>query len=232
MSFPDGTPPDPPPAPDPHSPPGPSGPGWRRGLALALLVVVVTVLGALVGWVWAGVAPRVPVIKVNGGIIYEASVSGTADSEPEQPIAADGWFLLLGAATGAVCAVGAWILLRRHRGVGVLAGLTVGSLLGACVAWWVGHKIGTTEFAHVNSSAAIGARLDAPLGLRSTNLNPRRWWLPEATGVAAVQALVAVFVYTLLAGFSADDTLRRSRRDQLTPGLAGSSDGATGTART
>jgi hypothetical protein len=162
------------------------------GLSVA---VVVTVLGAGVGWIWSAVAPRVAVIKADGGFYY-------ADGEPEQPVAADGWFVILGAIAGILLAVAAWHLLRRYRGPIILAGLAVGSLAGAMLASWVGYKIGMAQFDAVRNTAAIGAQLNAPLRLRITDLDPQRAFWSVPSGVIAIQALVAVGVYAVLAGFS------------------------------
>jgi hypothetical protein len=169
------------------------------------------------------------------------------------------------------------LVLRRYRGVMVLVALAVGSLVTAALALWMGHKIGAAEFAAIRDAAAVGDRIEAPLTLRITNMDAERWGRPKPTGVAAVQALVAVFAYTCLAGFSSHADLRGrtpapqtdpawsyaqqpylpgqytppadqyAQRpdpyaqppdpygrppDQFGPGRAGSSEGATGTART
>lgn len=205
---------------------------WRSVRAALLLGTVVAAFGPAVGWLWANLAPRVAVIKTDQGFVY-------ADAEPEQAVAADGWFAILGLAAGVALALLAWVLLRRHRGIAVMVGLTLGSLGGALLAWWIGHKIGLAQFEGVRDSAAVGTRLDAPLGLRITDLDTDRLWPPAPTGVAAVQALIAAFVYTGLAGFSPYPDLHKPEpRPALTaggqfgPGFTGSSDSATGTART
>jgi hypothetical protein len=246
--------------------------GGRIGTLLAAVgtAVVVAGVGPLVGWLWAELSPRIPIIKVEEGFVY-------AEAEPEQAVAADGWFAILGSAAGVIFAVLAWVVLRRYRGVMVLAALAVGSLVTAALALWMGHKIGAADFAAIRDAAAVGDRLEAPLSLRITNMDAEQWWLLKPTGVAAVQALVAVFTYTCLAGFSSHADLRgrtaapppdpawsyspspylpgqyapsadpyaspppdpylsppdpRGPPDQFGPGRAGSSEGATGTART
>jgi hypothetical protein len=131
-------------------------PRWTA-LVLSVWATVVAASGLGLGWLWAELAPRVTVIKVDGGFVY-------ADPEPEQAVAADGWFALLGAAAGVVLALLAWVVLRRYRGPAVLLALTVGSLVSAGLALWLGHRIGQAQFAAVRDSAAIGSRLQAPWG--------------------------------------------------------------------
>ena len=106
-----------------------------------------------------------------------------------------------------------WVLLRRYRGAGMLVALSVGSLAGAALAFWVGHKIGVSQFNAVRSSAPIGAQLSAPVTLHVTDLNFGKSWWPN--GVVAVQALAAAFTYTALAGFSAYDDLGRHRSNPV-----------------
>jgi hypothetical protein len=211
-------------------------------VAATVVAVIVSALGLAVGWLWAEVSPRLPIIKVDGGFIY-------GEAEPEQPIAADGWFAILGAGVGLLIALLAWFLLRRYRGTAMVLGLTIGSLIAACLAWWVGYKIGMAQFDAVRNTAAVGSRLGAPLRLRLTDLNQNRPWPPAPTGVAAIQALVVAFVYTVLAGFSAQPDLREADQPylrlnqpylqleppdeaQLGPNVTGSSDSGTGTDRT
>ena len=189
-----------------------------RATAVAALVVtlLVAALGGGVGWFWAAITPRLQVIKSDRGFLY-------ADPEPEQPVAADGTFLLVGLGLGIVLAVLVWVLLRRYRGAAMLAALSVGSLACSVLAFWVGHKIGVSQFNAVRGEAPIGAQLSAPVTLRVTDLDPNNPWsivtvkLPKTfsiklTGVLAAQALAAAFVYTSLAGFSAFEDLGRHRR--------------------
>lgn len=208
---------------------------WRRIVTPVAVAVVVAASGFGLGRLWTELSPRIVLIKVQGGYIY-------ADSEPEQALAADGWFLLLGAAAGVAFALLAWAL-RRHRGPVMLVALALGSLGAAWLAWWFGIHLGLAELNAARDAAPIGARLEAPLGLRITDLDRRAAWQPLLTGVVAVQALVAVFCYTSLAGFSRFPSLRGPDPvpapdwptllwdPQLGPGRTGSSETATGTAR-
>ena len=207
---------DPSPDPQPHAlseqaPPPPNGNAFpltraqRSAIAAIVVTVVVAALGAAVGWLWSEITPRLQVIKSDQGFLY-------ADPEPEQPIAADGTFLLMGLGLGIVLAILVWVLLRRYRGGAMLIAITVGSLAGSVLAYWVGHKIGVAQFNAVRFSAPLGAHLSAPVTLRATDLNFDQSFLPS--GVVAGQALAAAFVYTTLAGFSAYEDLGRRRRVQ------------------
>jgi hypothetical protein len=208
------TDPSPVPPPDSGAPepgrlsPDETPPRSRRPTAIAALTVaaVVIVLGAAVGWFWAAITPRLQLIKTDGGFLY-------ADTEPEQPVAADGTFLLIGLGLGIVLAIVVWVVLRRYRGAAMLAALSLGSLAGSVLAFWVGHKIGVAQFNAVRGSAPMGAQVGAPVTLGVTDEKfSWRWphWLPS--GVVAGQALAAAFVYTSLAGFSSFDDLGRHRR--------------------
>ncbi len=176
----------------------------RHAVVLLATVLVIGVLGIGAGWLWSVVAPRVPIIKADSGYLY-------ADAEPEQAIAADGWFLIIGVVLGVLIGVTAWVVLRHYRGVSVLASLIVGSLIGAWVAWWVGYRIGREQFLAATAHAPIGSHLKAPLELGMTNMDPHRWWFPGLTGVIVSQALAAAVAYTVPAGFSAYENLRGAR---------------------
>lgn len=185
-------------------PPEP-GEGRRDVIAAVVVAIVVAAAGLGVGLLWARFAPRIAVIRVAQGFVY-------ADAEPEQAIAADGWFIFLSLGIGLTVAVLAWVLLRRYRGIAVMVGLVVGSLAGAWLAWWLGVRLGISQFDAARASAPIGARIDAPLTLRLTDLDRHAYWPPKITGVIAAQALMAVVTYTTLAGFSSESNLRRKKR--------------------
>jgi hypothetical protein len=188
-------------------------PAWRRVAWVAFATAVaVAALGAPLGWLWTVVAPRVGYIRVDGGYVY-------ADPEPKQAIAGDGWFLIIGVSAGLILAVAAWLVLRRYRGVAILLALTIGSLAGAMLAWWLGHKIGLDQFHQASTGLRIGDRINGPLGLRITDLDPHQGWIPKITGVAAGQAMVAALVYTCLAGFSVYEDLRGHPEPEELPTL-------------
>jgi hypothetical protein len=185
---------------------------------------VVAVSGLALGWLWTVVAPRLLVIKAEGGAFLYA------ETEPEQPIAGEGWFAIIGASAGVLFAVLAWVLLRRYRGLAVLLALTVGSIAAAVLAAWLGYRIGHAQFVAADQAAAVGDRINGPLVLAMTGGDPQDTWRWRPTGVLAVQALFAALTYTFLAGFSPYLDLR-GEPTQFGPGVTGSSESGIGTAR-
>ncbi len=186
----------------PYLPDAPAPPrrGSRTFWVGGGVAVVVALTGLPLGWLWAELSPRVPAIRTENGLAY-------AEAAPEQAVAADGWFVILGGAMGLLVAVLAWVLVRRHRGVGILIAVTIGSLAAAYIAWLVGRAIGQAEFEQF-AGAAVGSAVQAPLRLRVTGLDDDAWWRPLLTGVAAAQPLMAAVAYTTLAAFSARPGLR------------------------
>ena len=162
---------------------------WRRTLVVAVLTAVaVLVLGGPLGLLWAWLAPSVPVIDTGRDIVVN-------DPSPEQYIAADGWFTLLGLGFGLLVAVVAWLLLRRDRGPFLLLGVVAGTLgAGYLVAPRVGELIGKTAYQHWRETAAQGATYFAPPEIHST-------------GPMLVPAFAAAVVLTLMAGWSNDPDL-------------------------
>jgi hypothetical protein len=164
---------------------------WRRTLLVSALAgLVVAAAGAPFGVLWHFLAPTVPVVDVGaGGIVVN-------DPSPEQYIAADGWFTLIGFAFGLLAAIVAWMVLRRHRGPGLLLGVTLGALAAAPVAWLAGRVIGLSAYQHWKDTATVGGTYQAPPDL-------------HAKGALLVPAFAAVIVLTLLAGWSNDPDLER-----------------------
>ena len=114
---------------------------WRRSLAAGFgAATAVAVLGVLLGLLWGWLAPTVPVVNAgDSGILV-------TDPSPEQYIAADGWFTLLGLVFGLVVAIGAWLVLRRDRGPFLMLGVVLGTLgAGWLVAPWAGELMGRAK---------------------------------------------------------------------------------------
>jgi hypothetical protein len=163
---------------------------WRRtALVGVLILVVVLVLGGLLGVIWHWLAPSVPVLDAGpNGIVVN-------DPSPEEYIAADGWYTLLGFGFGLVVAVVAWLVLRRDRGPILLLGVVLGTLgAGYLIGPWIGGLIGKGGYQHWQETAAQGATYLAPPEVHSV-------------GPKLVPAFAAAIVLTLLAGWSNDPDL-------------------------
>ncbi len=156
--------------------------------AAALIVIVLAVAGGPLGLLWHYLAPTVPVINIGDGRVV------VNDPSPEEYIAADGWFALLGLAFGLTAAIAAWMLLRRHRGPWLLAAVTLGSLAAAVVAWQAGRLVGRGAYQQWQETSAQAATYQAPPDL-------------HAYGVLLVAAFAAVITLTRMAGWSNDPEL-------------------------
>ena len=167
------------------------GRSWRRTALVAILTgLVVAAAGAPLGVLWHFLSPTVPVLDAGGnGFVVN-------DPSPEEYIAADGWFTIIGFAFGLLVAIVAWLVLRRHRGPGLLLGVTLGALAAAPLAWFTGRQIGLSAYQHWKDVAAAGGTYQAPPDL-------------HAKGALLVPAFAAVIVLTLLAGWSNDPDLER-----------------------
>ncbi|MTK03637.1 DUF2567 domain-containing protein [Micromonospora sp. CP22] len=173
----------------------------RLAAAAAVTVLVVGVLGAPLGWLWSVLAPATPVVKSGDGAVY-------GQAQPEQPIAADGWFSLLGLLFGVLVALAVWLLLRRHRGPVGLVVAVAGGLAAALVAWQVGRRIGLAEYQRLLDTAPDGTRFSKPVDLRAGGIDLFLGVLPMPYGNLLLAAFAAAVTYTLLAGWSRWPSLR------------------------
>ncbi|MEV4827637.1 DUF2567 domain-containing protein [Micromonospora sp. NPDC049257] len=184
---------------------GPTQPGEQRPrhtrAVAASLVLGLTLLGGPLGLLWAALAPDTPVLKTAEGAVY-------AQPQPEQPIAADGWFSLLGLGFGVLAAIAVWTLLRRRRGPVNLVALTVGALGTALVAWQLGRRIGLDGYQRLLATAPAGTPFDKPADLRAGGIERVLGVLPLPYGNLLLPAFAAAVTYTLLAGWSRWPSLR------------------------
>ncbi|MFF2776264.1 DUF2567 domain-containing protein [Streptomyces sp. NPDC058052] len=169
--------------PPPPSHQGPAGDPITGAEVVQGLVVTAAsaIAGAVLGVLWVWLAPSVQLISDGKGVYLR-------DSEGEAAIGADGTFVLLALAFGAVAGLVVF-LARRKGGVPLVLGLAAGGVLGSLLAWWLGTKLGPTAdvIAHAK---AVGPEVvfDAPLKLQM--------------GAAAMLAwpLAAMVVHLLLTG--------------------------------
>lgn len=126
----------------------------------AVVCVATTVLGVALGLLWLWLAPRVPLVSDNTAVFL-------SDSEGEEAIGADGTFVLLALAFGAVCA-GLAFLFHRRGGIPMVLGLAVGGVLGSLLAWQLGTRLGPTDDVVAHARAVgKGVVFDAPLELHA-----------------------------------------------------------------
>ncbi|TDB72343.1 DUF2567 domain-containing protein, partial [Micromonospora sp. KC723] len=174
----------------------------RRGVAVAAATLLgLTALGVPLGLLWAAVAPDTPVIKTADGAIY-------AQTQPEQPIAADGWFSLLGLGFGVLVAIGLWVVLRRRRGPAMLGVAALGALGASLVAWQLGRRIGLSAYERLLAGAPDGTAFSKPADLRAGGIEWVFGGLPVPFGNVLLPAFAAAVTYTLLAGWSRWPSLR------------------------
>ncbi|MYS11763.1 DUF2567 domain-containing protein, partial [Streptomyces sp. SID6041] len=123
-----------------------------------LVTLVSAIAGAVLGVLWLNLAPRILLISDGKGVYLR-------NSEGESAIGADGTFVLLALAFGAVAALVVF-LLRRRGGVPLVLGLALGGVLGSLLAWGLGAYFGPTSDV-VAHAKAVGPNVtfEAPLEL-------------------------------------------------------------------
>lgn len=151
-------------------------------MAAAVTGVVLVLLGAPVGLLWAALAPRVRVVLGQGG-------PGLDDPETGAFVGADLAFGGLVLAVGVVCGVVAFRLGRQY-GPGVVVGLLTGGLLGAYVAAQTGEQVGLEAFRTAVEDLARRGTVEASVRLRAT----------EAVVLWPVGALAAFAATTAVRG--------------------------------
>jgi len=184
----------------PATPAGPAGSDARRDLRLAAAVVVVlAVLGALLGVIWAQWSgPQQRAYVIAAGELYPFD-------EVETMAGADGRYFVLVAATGLIAGLLLWLGRRGNRGPLVALALGVGGLIGAALTWWVGYLTG-------------GGTYDGKAGTTISHLPLSL----HMHGLLFVEPALALLVYGLFAAFAVRDDLGRDdlvrQRLQASPG--------------
>lgn len=152
------------------------------------VLLACVVAGALVGVAWEMLTP-LPKFQVVGDRIL------LPGAEDESAVAADGWFAACAAVAGLVSGVVVFVRVREPR-IRVLAGLTLGGLLAAVIAWRVGVAIGPDSVRAGAAGVADGEFFSGPLEL-------------SALGVLLSWPLTAVITYfALAAGLDRDRPAR------------------------
>jgi hypothetical protein len=170
-------------------------------VAAVLVAIALTALGAGLAYVWAEISPRVVLEMSPNGPVY-------VEPNPEGYVAGESVYLMMTAAVGILSAVVVWMLVRKRRGPILLVGLAVGSVAGAVLMAWLGQRIGLAEYQRLLEEAPVGTRFEVPVKVRSAIIELGDF---KIQGAVLVQAMLAVAVYTLLAGFYQTVSLRPER---------------------
>ncbi len=170
---------------------------WGRGREWLIALAVaagIAAAGLPLGLLWMKVSPKIHLIRVEHGAAY-------AEPTPEQFVADDACFIFIGLGAGLLSAFLIWGLVRRRRGPVLLAALTVGSVLAAVLAAWLGQKLGIAHYRELRDQTPIGQPLDGPALVRTSYVG--LWWhvVPRVQGVVLAQPIAAALMYTLLAAF-------------------------------
>ena len=80
-------------------------------------------------------------------------------------IVADAWFALIAAVGGLITGSLGYRLLVRRAGPAATAGLVLGALVAALLAWWVGDNIGLGTYQHLLASSPAGTVFHSSLAL-------------------------------------------------------------------
>jgi hypothetical protein len=111
------------------------------------------------GLIWAAVAPRPLLQEIARG---EAEL---INAETTAYIVADAWFALITAVGGLITGILGYRLLVRRAGAAAAAGLVLGAVAAALLAWWVGDNFGLATYNHLLASSPVGAVFHSSLAL-------------------------------------------------------------------
>ena len=135
--------------------------GLTKGRLAAFLLAIggSAVLGLAAGLIWAAVAPRALLQEIAHG---EAEL---VNAESSVFIVADAWFALIAAVGGLITGTLGYRFLVRRTGAAATAGLVLGALVAALLAWWVGDNVGLGTYNHLLASSPAGTVFHSSLAL-------------------------------------------------------------------
>jgi hypothetical protein len=162
----------------------------KADLLPAVSVVSTTaLLGLLIAWIWARIAPAVPGIITQTG--QPVALPSPFGYHRFDDLAI---FLLLGFAAGLVAGVATW-LLRERRGPTIMLAAVLGSLVGAWLAVHTGLSFAAGHYP-ISGAPKVGAVID---------LAPRL----ETGWVLLAQPLGTALAYGVLAAWNGMNDLGR-----------------------
>src|SRR6185369_9491282 len=166
-----------------------------------VVAALLTGLGAGLAHVWSAISPRVVLEMTADGPVY-------TQPNPEGYVAGESVYLMMTVGVGILSAIAVWLLARKRRGPIVLVGLAIGSVAGAALMAWLGSRVGLGEYQRLLTDAPVGKHFEVPVKVRSAIIDLGAF---KIQGAVLIQAMLAVAVYTLLAGFYPTVSLRPER---------------------
>jgi hypothetical protein len=153
-------------------------------------------VGAVAGVVWWWISPQ-PGYRIETDGLYFLS------AQPQQYIAADGWFAVLTVTIGLAAGITVWVRCSRDPLAGLL-GLAVGGLVGAAVTATVGMVLGRSD----PYSGPVGTLSQGPLEIRA-------WSVLLLEAGMAVAAWLIIDVLVVRSEVSAPEPSARPELDPL-----------------
>lgn len=158
-------------------------PAPGRALLAALAIAIGgTLLGALGGVVWAGIAPRVVYVMISHG------TAEVVNPETSAFIAADGWYCVIALLGGAIIGLAGYLLAARRYGPVPMAGILAGAVGAAFAALWTGEQFGAGTFQRLLASARPGAIVRPPITLGAHG-GLAFWPLAAAAAAGGLEAI-------------------------------------------
>lgn len=128
----------------------------RPAAVIAAGVVAGVVSGAALGVVWAALAPRVPlVVRPETGVAPDGF-------QPEQYLASDVAFGVLGIIAGIALTIGLAYMRREHL-LDVLLATLLAAGLGTAAMWFVGTRLGSVDIEGLQATTTEEIVIDGPL---------------------------------------------------------------------
>lgn len=127
----------------------------RAGAVIGAGVIVGLVSGAALGVVWSALAPRVPIVVAP----ESASPQGF---QPEEYLASDIAFGVLGLIAGIAVTIGLAYMRREHL-LSVLVAALLASGIGTAAMWFVGTRLGSVDIEGLQATTTSEIIVDGPL---------------------------------------------------------------------
>ncbi|HEU5159701.1 MAG TPA: hypothetical protein VFU43_22090 [Streptosporangiaceae bacterium] len=132
----------------------------RQLLTATVTTLVIAALGGVVGFVWQAISPSARYVVIEGKPVL-------ADPETQALISIDGRYASLTALAGLICGVAVYLAAGRGTDAAMAAGLALGGIGAALLAWRLGHQVGLPAFEHAVRGAKDGTFVTGVADLRA-----------------------------------------------------------------